>query len=112
MKRLVKRISLPLMLLVGITLIGPQTAEAAKWRRYARRAYVHRPYYVAPPAVYAPPVRVYAPPVRVYAPPVRVYAPGVSVHVGPGVHVHAPGVRVHVPSRYPSYRGGSYYFRW
>jgi hypothetical protein len=98
MTRLVKRISLPLMLLVGLTLIGPRTAEAAKWRRYARRAYVHRPYYVAPPAVYAPPVRV--------------YAPGVSVHVGPGVHVYAPGVRVHVPSRYPSYRGGSYYFRW
>jgi hypothetical protein len=105
MKRIVKRISLPLMLLVGLTLIGPQTAEAAKWRRYARRAHVHQPYYVAPPAVYAPPVRV-------YAPPVRVYAPGVSVHVGPGVHVHAPGVRVHVPSRYPSYHGGSYYLRW
>jgi hypothetical protein len=98
MKRLVKRISLPLMLLVGVTLIGPQTAEAAKWRRYARRAYVHRPYYVAPPAVYAPPVRV--------------YAPGVRVRVVPGVDVHAPGVRVHVGSRYPSYYGGSYYFGW
>jgi hypothetical protein len=98
MKRLVKRISLPLLLLVGVTLIGPQTAEAAKWRRYARRAYVHQPYYVALPAVYAPPVRV--------------YAPGVGVHVGPGVHVHAPGVRVNVGSRYPSYHRGSYYFRW
>lgn len=98
MKRLVKRISLPLVLLVGLTLIGPQTAEAAKWRRYARRAHVHHPIYVAPTTVYAPPVRV--------------YAPGVSVHVGPGVHVHAPGVRVHVPYRYPSYHGGSYYFRW
>ena len=105
MTRLVKRISLPLMLLIGLTLIGPQTAEAAKWRRYARRARVHQSYYVAPSAVYAPPVRV-------YAPPVRVYAPGVSVHVGPGVHVHAPGVRVHVPSRYPSYHGGSHYLRW
>ena len=30
MKRLVKRISLPLMLLVGLILIGPQTAEAAR----------------------------------------------------------------------------------
>ena len=99
MKRLVKRISLPLVLLVVLTLIGPQTAEAAKWRRYARRAHVHQP--------------IYAAPTTVYAPPVRVHAPGVSVHVGPGVHVHAPGVRVHVPSyRYPSYHGGSYYFRW
>jgi hypothetical protein len=98
MKRLVKRISLPLVLLIGLTLIGPQTAEAAKWRRYARRAHVHQPIYVAPTTVYAPPVRV--------------YSPGVSVHVGPGVHVRAPGVRVHVPYRYPSYHGSSYYFRW
>ena len=29
MKRLVKRISLPLLLLAGLTLIGPQAAEAA-----------------------------------------------------------------------------------
>ena len=98
MKRLVKRISLPLLLLVGLTLIGPQTAEAARWRRYARRAYVHRPYYVAPPAVYAPPVRV--------------YAPGVGVYVGPGVHVRAPGVRVNVGSWYPSHYGGPYYYGW
>ncbi|MHC4405811.1 MAG: hypothetical protein ACYTG0_39705 [Planctomycetota bacterium] len=105
MKRLVKRISLPLLLLVGLTLIGPQTAEAAKWRRYARRAYVHRPYYAAPPAVYAPRVRV-------YASPVRVYAPGVGVHVGLGVHVRAPGVRINVGSWYPSHYGRPYYYGW
>jgi hypothetical protein len=103
MKRLVKRISLPLLLLVGLTLIGPQAAEAARWRRYARRAYVHQTYYVAPPVVYAPPVRV-------YAPPVRVYAPGVGVHVRQGVHVHGPGVRVHVGSWHPSHYGGPYYY--
>ena len=97
MKRLVKRISLPLLLLAVLTLIGPQTAEAAKWRRYAQRPHVHQPYYVAPAAVYAPPVRV--------------YAPGVGVYVGPGVHVRAPGVRVHVGAPYPSY-WDSYYFRW
>jgi hypothetical protein len=102
MKRLVKRISLPLLLLAGMMLIGPQTAEAAKWRRYAKRAYVHQPYYVAPVAVYAPPVRV-------YAPPVRVYAPGVGVYVGPGVHVDAPGVQVHVRSWYRPRYGRSYY---
>ncbi len=92
MKRLVIRVSLPLMLLVGLTLIGPRTAEAATWRRHARRSYVH------------PPIRV--------APPARVFAPGVGVHVGPGVHVRAPGVRVQVGPRYPSYHRGSFYFRW
>jgi len=97
MKRLVKRISLPLLLLAGLTLIGSQTAEAARWRRYALRPYVPQPYYVAPAAVYAPPVRV--------------YEPGVGVYVGPGVHVRAPGVRVSVGSPYPLYRG-SYYFGW
>jgi len=97
MKRLVKRISLPLLLLVGLTLIGPQTAEAAKWRRYARHAYVHQPY-VAPPAVYAPRVRV--------------YAPGVGVQVGPRVHVRTPGVRVNVGSWYSSYNRGPYYYGW
>ncbi|MFV1969007.1 MAG: hypothetical protein ACC628_26605 [Pirellulaceae bacterium] len=94
MKRLAKRISLPLLLLLGLTLIGQQTAEAGRWRRRARRAYVRRPYYVAPPVVYAPGVRV--------------YAPGVDVQVGPGVHVRAPGVRVNVGSWYPSY----YYYGW
>ncbi len=97
MKRLVKRISLPLLLLAGLTLIGPQTAEAARWRRYAQRTYVRQPYYVAPAVVYAPPVRV--------------YAPGVGVYVGPGVRVRAPGVRVNVGPPYPLYRG-SYYFGW
>ncbi len=103
MKRLLKRISLPLMLLVGLTLIGPQTVQAARWRRQVRRAYVHPPRYVAPPGVYAPPVRI--------------YAPGVGVHVGPGVHVRAPGVRVNVGSWYPSYYRrphyhGTYYYGW
>jgi hypothetical protein len=98
MKRLVQRISAPLLLLVGLTLIGPQTAEAANWRRHARRASVHQHYYVAPPVVYVPRVRV--------------YAPSVGVHVGPGVHVHAPGVRVHVGARYPSHYGRSHYYGW
>ncbi len=106
MKKFVKRIALPLMLLVGLTLIGPQTAEAARWRRHARLAHVHHSHHVVAP------LAVHAPLVRVYAPPVRVHAPGVSVHVGPRVHVQVPGVRVHVGSRYPSYYGGSYHFRW
>ncbi|MHC4403495.1 MAG: hypothetical protein ACYTG0_27880 [Planctomycetota bacterium] len=97
MKWLVKRIALPLLLLVGLTLYAPQSAEAAKWRRYARR-YGHRPYHVAPAAVYAPPVRV--------------NAPGVRVRVGPGVHVRAPGVRVNVGSWYPTHYGRPYYSRW
>jgi hypothetical protein len=97
MKRLVKRISLPLLLLAGLSLIGPQTAEAAGWRRYVPRPYVRQPYYVAP--------------VAVVAAPVRVYAPGVGVYVGPGVRVRAPGVRVNVGSPYPLYRN-SYYFGW
>ena len=98
MKSLVKRISLPLLLLVGLTLIGPQTAEAGRWRRYARRAYVRRPYYVAPPVVYAPPLRV--------------YAPGVAVRVGRGVYVRAPGVQIDVRPSYSPYYGGAYYYGW
>jgi hypothetical protein len=97
MKRLVQRISLPLLLWAGLTLIGPQAAEAAKWRRYAPRPYVPQPYSVAPAAVYVPPVRV--------------YAPRVGVSVGPGVYVRAPGVRVNIGSPYPLYRG-PYYFGW
>ena len=95
MKRLFQWISLPLLLLVGLALIGPQTAEAAKWRRHVRHSHVH--HYVAP--------------VAVYAAPVRVYVPAVAVQVGPAVHVTAPGVRVNVGTRYPSYYRGPYY-RW
>jgi hypothetical protein len=105
MKRLVQRISAPLLLLVGLALLGPQTAEAGKWRRQARRASVHQHHYVAPPVVYTPRVRV-------DVPRVRVYAPSVGVHVGPGVHVDAPGVRVHVGSRYPFYYERSHYYGW
>jgi len=95
MKRLLKQISLPLLLLAGLTLIGPQTAEAAKWRRHARRTYGH-------PAS----VRVYAPGVGVHVGPgVHVRAPGVRVHVGPGVDVLAPGVRVNVGPRYLPHYG-------
>ena len=97
MKRLVKRISLPLLLLAGLALIGPQTAEAAKWRRHARHHHVHPHYHVAPAVVYAPPVHV--------------YAPAVGVYVGPAVHVRAPGVRVNVGSPYPSYHRGPHYSR-
>jgi hypothetical protein len=98
MKRLVRRTSLPLLLLVGLTLVVPQTAEAGKWRRYARRAAVHRSHHVAPPVVYAPRVRV--------------HAPGVGVHVGPGVYVRAPGVRVSVGPTYPSHYVRPYYYGW
>ena len=113
MKSLSQRVSLPLLILVGTTLIGPQTAEAARWRRYATRAYVNGPDDVPPPVVQTPGVRVYAPGVGVHVGPgVDVVAPGVEVHVGPGVNVAAPGVRVNVGSRYPSYHRGSYYLRW
>jgi len=98
MKRLVKWISVSLLLLVGLVLIGPRTAEAARWRRHVRVATVYQHHYVAPPVVHVPPVRV--------------YAPRVGVQVGPGVHVRAPGVQVHVGSRYPSYYGRSYYYGW
>ena len=98
MRRLVRRISLPLLLLLGLTLIGPQTAEAARWRRQARRAQVHRAHRVAAPVVYSPPVRV--------------YAPGVGVHVGPGVHVRAPGVQVNIRPPYSSHQRGLYYYGW
>ena len=94
MRRLVKRLLLPLLLLVGLALIGPQTAEAARWHRHARRAHIHHPYYV------------------VRAPRVRVYAPGVSVHVGRGVHVRAPGVGVHIGSWYAPYYRGPHYYGW
>ena len=97
MKRLVKRISLPLLLLAGLTLMGTQSAEAHGWPRYVPRPYVHQPYYAAP--------------VAVVAPPVRVYAPGVGVYVGPGVRVRAPGVRVNVGYPYPRYRD-AFYFGW
>ena len=89
MRRLVKRLSLPFLLLVGLALIGPQTAEAGRWHRHARRAYIHHPYYVAPPVVRAPRVRV--------------YAPGVRVHVGPGGRVG---------SWYAPYYRGPYYYGW
>ena len=105
MKRLVKRISLPLMLLAGLTLIGPQSAEAANWRRHARHPHVH-------PHVHVAPAVVYAPPVVVHAPPVVVHAPAVGVYVGPAVHVRAPSVRVNVVTPYPSYQRGSHYYRW
>ena len=97
MRMFVKRISLPLLLFVGLALIGPQTAEAGKYRRQARHVVVHEHVYVAPAVVYTAPVRV--------------YAPAVAVRVGPGVHVSAPGVRVNVGARYPYYHRGPYY-RW
>ena len=97
MRRFVKRISLPLLFVVGLALIGPQTAEAGKYRRHVRHVVVHDHVYVAPAVVYTAPVRVYAPPV--------------AVRVGPGVHVAAPGVRVNVGAGYPYYHRGPYY-RW
>jgi hypothetical protein len=98
MKKLVKRFCVPILVLVGLAMIAPQAAEAARWRWHARHgAYVHRPYYrVAPPIVPRPGVRV--------------VAPGVRVGVGPGVRVYAPGVGVYVNPWYqPYYRGPSYY---
>jgi len=102
MKRLVKRISLPLLSLVALALLAPQMADAGRWRRYARGPRVH----VDAPAA---DVRV-GPGVRVDAPRadvrvgrgVHVDAPGANVHVGRGVRVDAPGVQIRVG---PWFRG-------
>jgi hypothetical protein len=114
MKKLARWIPLPLLVLAVLTLIGPQTAEAAFGRRIARRAYYAAPraVYAAPARVYAAPVPAYAAPVRVYAPAVGVYAPAVGVHVGPGVHIAAPGVRIGVGAPYRAYYGAPYYYGW
>ncbi len=104
MKRLVKRISLPLLLLAGLMLMGPQSAEASKWRRHVRQAHVHA-------HAHAHALRHVAPAV-VYAPPVPVYAPVVGVYVGPAVHVRAPVVRVNVVAPHPPYHRGAYYRGW
>ena len=87
MKRLLKCLLAPAVLLVGLTLFGPDRAEAARWRThvgawyppYAAYAYRYRPYYY--PRYYWPSpavrVHVYRPPV-VYAPvyrPAYRYAP-------------------------------------
>jgi hypothetical protein len=105
MKKLVKRLIVPILVLVGLAIIAPQAAQAARWRYYARpHAYVYRPYYygyAAPPLVRGPRVGVVVP------------APGVYVGVGPGVEVLAPGVGVHVGPVYrPYYWGPSYYGWW
>ena len=81
MKKLIRWIALPGLLLAGLILVGAQTADAGVLHRHARRAHAHRHYHAAAAVLYAPPVRV-------YAPPVRVYTPGIRVHVGPWVHSH------------------------
>ncbi len=114
MKKLVKLLLVPILVVVGLALIAPQAAQAARWRRAARyHGYGYGPYYrVAPPVVRAPGVGVIAPGVRVgVGPGVHVLAPGVGVHVGPGVGVYAPGVGVHVGPWYRPYYGGYGYYR-
>ena len=87
MKGLMKWLLLPTLALVGLTLLGLQPAEAARWRRHSYRH-----------------TRVYRP-----APRVQVAVPraGVDVRVGPGVDVRVgPRIGVHVGSAYrPYYRG-------
>jgi hypothetical protein len=99
MRRLVKWLFVPILVLVGLVLIAPQNAQAARWRRYPRAyGYAYRPYYVAPPVARGPGVRVVVP------------GGGVYVGVGPGVHVVAPGVGVHVgPLLRPYYWEPGYY---
>ena len=87
MKQLVRRLSWPLLVLAGAMLMMPQTADAARWRRY----------YVGPRAVYGRGIGV--------------YAPGVSVQIGPGVRVRAPGVGVYVGRGY-RYYGRPYFYGW
>ncbi len=102
MKKLVKWLFVPALVFVGLALIGPMDAEAARWRRHARwGGYGYAPYYhVAPLVVRAPGVRVVVP------------APRVHVGVGPGIHVLAPGVGIHVGPVYRPYYWGSYYRSW
>ncbi len=71
MNRLAKWLAVPILVVVGLAVVGPQSAEAARWRRFARRGvYAHRHYYhVGPPIVRAPRVHVYAPGVGVYVDP-------------------------------------------
>ncbi len=78
MKRLVKWLLIPSVVLLGMAFLATPDADAARWRRH------YYGYHYAPHASYAPAppaVRVYAP-----APPaVQVYAPGVHVQVAPPV---------------------------
>ena len=81
MNKLVKWLAGPILVVVGLAVMAPQSAEAARWHRYGRcHTYGYSPYYVASPVVRAP-----------------------------RVHVYAPGVRVHVNPWYGSYYWGSGY---
>ena len=112
MRKLVKWLCLPILASVGLALIGPQDADAARWRRHARW-HGYAPYYpVAPPVVAAP---YYVAPPIVHAPSVGVVVPAPRVHVGvgPGVHVRVPGVGVHIGPLYrPYYWGPRYHIGW
>jgi len=103
MKKLVRRLIVPILVLVGLAILAPQAAEAARWRYYARPyAYAYRPYYgyAVPPVVYGPRVGVVIPAPRVY------------VGVGPGVEVYAPGVGVQVGPVYRPYFWGYDDYGW
>jgi hypothetical protein len=101
MKRLVKRLIVPILVLVGLAMLAPQAAQAARWRYYARPyAYAYRPLYAVPPVVRAPRVGVVVPAPRVY------------VGVGPGVEVYAPGVGVQIGPVYRPYYWGYDYYGW
>jgi hypothetical protein len=95
MKKLFRRLIVPILVLVGLAIIAPQAAQAARWRYYVGpRGYVYRPYYYG------------------YVPPRVVYGPRVYVGVGPGVHVYAPGVGVDVGPAYPPYYWGPDFYGW
>ncbi len=92
MKRPIKMLLIPAVLIAGLITLASDKAEAHRRFRLLPRRHHHR-VYVHPPAV---------PMVRVPAPPM------VRVPVLPRVHVHAPGVHVDVAPRAPwHWPGGS-----
>jgi len=89
MKRLVKWLLLPAVVVAGMIVVGADRAEAHRWvrRPLARVIVGPRYYYRQPPPYWHPRVHVYAPGVHVDVRAPRViYGYGGAV-VAPGVHV-------------------------